>query len=214
MRKLHMAARKKGELPVWLTLRREADFARLKTWPFWRTMIIYFCVFSIVGHMVEYPYCWLGMKFFGTVDPTSEVLANPFKPFFVYGIGIVFCCVLLEPFKSYLHFRIRNPKVAMFVFYVISVFLGMGFELGQGFLQNQPVDGVYPLWDVSTYPGNILGQAWIVNDVLIGLIITVIVWIVLPPCNYYVSHLDADVANLACFLIVVGTAILTFITYT
>ena len=158
-------------------------FSRLLTWPFWRTMILYFCIVSVVGHLIEYPYCWLGMTLFGSVDPTSEVLANPFKPFFVYGVGIVLCCVLLEPFRGFLLRRFSRPVVALLVFYVVSVFIGMVFELTQGFLQNQPVDGVYPLWDVSDHPGNILGQAWIVNDIFIGLLITFIVWVVLPWVN-------------------------------
>ena len=106
-------------------------------------MIIFFCVFSVVGHLVEWPYCWIGMTFFGSVDPTDEVLANPFKPFFVYGIGIVLCCIFLEPFRAFLLKKFGNPWKALAVFYVVSVFLGMVFELTQGFLQNQPVNGVY-----------------------------------------------------------------------
>ena len=188
-------------------------FSRLRTWPFWRTMILYFCIVSVVGHLIEYPYCWLGMTFFGSVDPTSEVLTNPFKPFFVYGVGVVLCCVLLEPFRELLLRRFSRPSAALLVFYVVSVFIGMAFELTQGFLQNQPVDGVYPLWDVSDYPGNILGQAWIVNDIFIGALITLIVWVVLPWANGLVDRLSERTANRLCAIVVVATAILTVLTY-
>ena len=188
-------------------------FSRLRTWPFWRAMILYFCIVSVVGHLIEYPYCWLGMTFFGSVDPTSEVLTNPFKPFFVYGVGVVLCCVLLEPFRELLLRRFSRPSAALLVFYVVSVFIGMAFELTQGFLQNQPVDGVYPLWDVSDYPGNILGQAWIVNDIFIGALITLIVWVVLPWANGLVERLNDAAANRLCAIVVVATAILTVLTY-
>ena len=188
-------------------------FSRLRTWPFWRAMILYFCIVSVVGHLIEYPYCWLGMTFFGSVDPTSEVLTNPFKPFFVYGVGVVLCCVLLEPFRELLLWRFSRPSMALLVFYVVSVFIGMAFELTQGFLQNQPVDGVYPLWDVSDYPGNILGQAWIVNDIFIGALITLIVWVVLPWANGLVDRLSERTANRLCAIVVVATAILTVLTY-
>ena len=188
-------------------------FSRLRTWPFWRAMILYFCIVSVVGHLIEYPYCWLGMTFFGSVDPTSEVLTNPFKPFFVYGVGVVLCCVLLEPFRELLLRRFSRPSAALLVFYVVSVFIGMAFELTQGFLQNQPVDGVYPLWDVSDYPGNILGQAWIVNDIFIGALITLIVWVVLPWANGLVDRLSERTANRLCAIVVVATAILTVLTY-
>ena len=176
-------------------------------------MILYFCIFSVVGHLVEYPYCWAGMTFFGSVDPDSEVLANPLKPFFVYGVGIVLCCIILEPLRNALLRASRKPWAALLAFYLISVLIGMAFELTQGFLQNQPVNGVYPLWDVSDHPGNILGQAWIVNDLLIGALITFIVWVLLPPFNWFMKRMSSGTANKACAIIAAATAILTVVTY-
>ncbi len=195
------------------TLAAGAGFARLRTWPFWRRMVLFFCIVSVVGHLIEYPYCWLGMTFFDSVDPESEVLTNPLKPFFVYGVGFVLCSIFLEPFREFLLRRLPRPAAALAVFYVVAVFIGMAFELTQGFLQNQPVDGVYPLWDVSDHPGNILGQAWIVNDLLIGALITLIVWVVLPWAHNLAGRLDERTANRLCAVVVVATAILTIVTY-
>ena len=104
-------------------------------------------------------------------------------------------------------------KVALLVFYVVSVFIGMAFELTQGFLQNQPVDGVYPLWDVSDHPGNILGQVWIVNDVFIGALITFVVWVVLPWLHGLAMRMDERTANRVCAIVAVATAVLTVATY-
>ena len=176
-------------------------------------MLLYFCIFSVVGHLVEYPYCWIGMTFFNSVDPASEVLANPFKPFFIYGIGIVLCVIFLEPLRQALLNRMSSPAKAVLVFYLIAVFIGMAFELTQGFLQNQPVNGVYPLWDVSDHPGNILGQAWIVNDLLIGALITLVVWVVLAPCYWASRRIPYRTSNILCAVIVAATILLTIATY-
>ena len=182
-------------------------------WPILRKLGIYFCAFSVVGHLVEWPYCWAGMKFFGTVDPAAEVLTNPLKPFFVYGFGIVLCSIALNPLRDCLKDKCPTKGHAFLSFYAISVFLGMAFELIQGFTQNRPVDGVYPLWDVSDYPGNILGQAWIVNDILLGALMTFIVWVVLPPLDRAMDRLSDTAANRLFAAVVGATLLLTAITY-
>ena len=53
-------------------------------------MVIAFCVFSMVGHWMEIPYCMFNDYFFGTVEEDTLVFADPFYPFCVYGIAAVF----------------------------------------------------------------------------------------------------------------------------
>lgn len=191
----------------------EATLARFKTWDFWRAMIACFFVFSVIGHLLEWVYCFIGVTFFNSMDPTAEVLTNPFKPFFVYGIGIVICAVVLDPIKWMMLRKFSSRRTAFIVFYIMSVFLGMIGELTQGFLQNQPVDGVYPLWDVSIYPGNILGQAWIVNDIFIGAIITFAVWGLYPLISRRIGKLAEPWATINMLLIVAAVGTLTLFTY-
>ena len=186
----------------------------LKSWKFWRTVIIFFCVFSWAGHTVfEWPYCAAGATFFGSVSWDDEVLANPLKPYLVYGIATTVCFVFLIPFKHWICERVPSKWRALLVFYVISVFLGMAGELIQGFLQNQPVDGVYPLWDVHDYPGNILGQAWIVNDIFLGLLITVGTYHIVPKCHRWLIKIDDKHSNILCAVVVAVFAILMVVTY-
>lgn len=186
---------------------------RLRTWQFWRLMIVCFCAFSVIGHLMEWVYCYLGAVFFNTVDMDAEVLTNPFKPFFVYGFAIVFLVTALEPIKWIMLNKFNEKWQALLAFYIMSIFVGMAGELTQGFLQNQPVDGVYPLWDVSDYPGNILGQAWIVNDIFFGLVITVAVWLVYPLIAKQSGKLPEHLANINCSVIVAITFVLTVVTY-
>ena len=187
--------------------------SRLKTWQFWRAMIVCFCAFSLIGHLCEWVYCYFGAVFFNSISMDAEVLTNPFKPFFVYGIGFIVCAVVLDPIKLFMIDKLGNKKKALGVFYIMGVFLGMAGELIQGFLQNQPVDGVYPLWDVSNYPGNILGQAWIVNDILLGALITFIVWVVYPLVDTQIGKLEDRVANIHCAVVAAAFLVLVVVTY-
>ena len=191
-----------------------ASFRRLATARFWYNKLIYFCVFSLLGHLlIEWPYCWVGATFFNTLDPTAEVLTNPFKPFFVYGVAMLVIGVFLDPLKDALRERFAKRRHALAVFYVISVFLAMAGELIQGFLQNQPVDGVYPLWDVHDLPGNILGQAWIVNDVLFAVAITFATWVLYPVCERLLGKLTGRRARVNAIIVVGLFIALCLITY-
>lgn len=191
-----------------------ASFRRLATGRFWYNMLIYFCVFSVVGHAcIEWPYCWFGATFLDTLEPTAEVLTNPFKPFFVYGFAMIFIGAFTDPLKDALRERCNKRWQSLLIFYILAVFMGMAGELIQGFLQNQPVNGVYPLWDVHNLPGNILGQAWIVNDIGFGFVITLATWVIYPACEKLMSALTGRAARINA-LIILGLFIpLCLVTY-
>ena len=70
----------------------ELRWSTLGTWPFWRNLAVYSCVFSLVGHWLEIIYCTF-MDLFGIVDEDSLVWNDPFYPFLVYGVGCVVCAV-------------------------------------------------------------------------------------------------------------------------
>ena len=191
------------------------SFKRLKDWRFWRNMVIYFCVFSVVGHWAEWGYCLFNDHFFGIVDPNSGVWNDINYPFFVYGFGVVIAAIILVPYRAMLiRWRQSGIKAGLH-FYLVGVFVAMAMELTQGFLQNQPdANGNYPLWDNSQLPGNILGQAWIVNDVLIAALLFVFCWIVYPLFERLFGKLPDRVMNILTILIVVGMAFLTYYEYT
>ena len=190
------------------------SFRRLTSSRFWYNMLIYFCVFSVVGHTcIEWPYCWFGATFLGTLEPTAEVLTNPFKPFFVYGFAMIFIGIFTDPLKDMLRERCSKTWQALLIFYVLAIFMGMAGELIQGFLQNQPVNGVYPLWDVHDLPGNILGQAWIVNDIGFGAVITLATWVIYPACEKLMSALTGRRARINAIVIVTGFIALCLVTY-
>ncbi len=149
---------------------------------FWRGMAIAFCAFSIIGHWMEIPYCLFMDWAFGIVDDNSLVFADPMYPFLVYGIAAVLAALVLVPLRDYM--RIHRPSFARAVieFFLLAVFASMMGELIMGLLLNQPdpYTGLYPLWDNSYLPGNIFKQAWIVNDILLGALVTLYVWVLYP----------------------------------
>ena len=145
-------------------------------------MAIAFCVFSVVGHWMEIPYCLLMDAAFGIVDDNSLVFRDPMYPFLVYGIAAVLCALVLVPVRDWLRKRVTSRKRAVFIFFIMAVFAAMAGELIMGWMLNQPdpYTGLYPLWDNSTLPGNIFKQAWIVNDILLGALVTLYVWVLYP----------------------------------
>ncbi|KGI72740.1 putative ABC transporter permease [Eggerthella lenta] len=135
---------------------------------FWRNLAVYFCVFSVLGHWMEIVYCSF-MNVFGIVDADSLVWDDPMYPFLVYGVGVVVCALVLMPLKTALVARRATLVSAGIQFFAVTVVVCMLMELAMGFMLNQPnAAGEYPLWDNSQLPFNILGQAWLVNDLALA----------------------------------------------
>lgn len=180
-------------------------YSRLRTWEFWRNQMVYLCLFSVLGHWFEFPYCVLTDTLFGIVEDDSLVWDDIMYPFPVYGIGSVICVITLVPLRDWLCERLKRKTLAAAVFYALAVLFSMCMELAQGFLQNQPDEnGVYPLWDNSQLPLNILGQAWLVNDVLIALIVFVYVWALYPFLERCIAKLPKRVADIGAAVVVVA----------
>ena len=186
-----------------------------KRFAFWRNLIVYFCAFSWIGHWMEIPYCLFNDFFFGIVDDNSVVFTHPLEPFMVYGIGVIVCIMVMVPLKNALVKHNKRFWLAAVEFYVIAVFLSMMMELVMGLLMNQPdpVTGVYPLWDNSQLPGNILQQAWIVNDVLLGAILMLYTWVVYPACQKLYGKMPWRTAEIVSAIIIIAFIIVCIIEF-
>jgi len=175
---------------------------------FWRNIAIYFCVFSVAGHWLEILYCTF-MRLFGIYDPDSLVWADPWYPFLVYGIGATICALALIPLKEKLIYRRKTVWGAGIQFFIITVFVCMFMELAMGFMLNQPnAAGEYPLWDNSKLPLNILGQAWLINDIVLGGAATVYTWLLYPLCDKLLANVSPYLMNLVSIVTVIGFTIL------
>lgn len=180
---------------------------------FWRNQAVYFCLFSVLGHWMEIVYCNF-MNIFGIVDPESLVWDDPMYPFCVYGIGVLVCALVLVPLRIQLVRRRKTMADAAVEFFIITVLVCMAMELTMGLILNQPdAAGNYPLWDNSQLPGNILGQAWIVNDVGLDAVAMLYTWVVYPLCQKALAKVPIRIMNAASAIIVVGFVVLCVVKF-
>lgn len=180
---------------------------------FWRNLAVYFCVFSVLGHWMEIAYCSF-MNLFGIVDADSLVWDDPMYPFLVYGVGTAVCVIVLVPLKTRLVERRRTLAGAGVQFFIVTVVVCMLMELCMGFMLNQPnAAGVYPLWDNSQLPLNVLGQAWLVNDVALGAVAMLYTWVIYPLCQKALAKLPLRVMNLTAAVVVGGFVVLCVVKF-
>ncbi len=183
----------------------ERAFWRPKTWAFWRSVIIYFCIFCIVGHWMEAAFCLL-IKYGivpGIYDPNSQIWSDWLYPFPVYGFGTVACILVLYPIKNFLQRKIPNAWGPVVVSFIINTLVCSAIELTLGLLQNQPVNGVYPLWNYSTMPFNFMGQICLQNSLAFGAVATLMTWVVYPSLEKLMSKLPNNIANVVFIVVVV-----------
>lgn len=83
-----------------------------------------------------------------------------------------------------------------------------------GFLLNQPdAAGNYPLWDNSQLPGNILGQARIVNDICLGVVAMLYTWVIYPLCQKALAKVPIRVMRPAAAIVVAGFVVLCVVKF-
>ena len=180
--------RKQLQLQAW-------DIWKPTTWEFWRNMIIYFCLFSIVGHWMEAGLC-LFIKYGivpGIYDPNSGIWRDYLSPFPVYGAGMVACGLLLYPIKTKLEEKLGGVWKPLLASFVVNTLVCAVIELILGFTSNQPVNGVYPLWDYSTMPFNFMGQICLQNTTAFGVVATLMTWAVWPALQRLSAKMPNDV---------------------
>lgn len=187
-----------------------------KTWPFWRNLIIYFCVFSVVGHWMEAAYCTL-IRFGlipGTYDPNSQIWSDWLYPFMVYGVGAVACVLLLYPIKTKLESVISRRGLALTVSFVINALVCTLIELVMGLMLNQPgPDGTLPLWDYSNMFMNFMGQVCLQNALAFGAVSTAMTWLIYPMLEQATRKVPSQVMQVVFVGVVIGFAILMALYY-
>ena len=182
---------------TWLRRLNGPDYYKPNTWEFWRSLAINFYLFNILGHWAEIPYCTFMDRCFGIVDENYELWTDPwYKPYWVYGSGVVVMTIVIEPLKEWLLDKCRSTAGALFATFGIATALAAFMETVFGFICNMPDEnGVYPFWDNSQLPGNILGQGWIVNDLVMGVMCVLYVWVIYPAICKWLRDMGPFGAN-------------------
>ncbi len=192
-------------------LDEEESFFRPKSWAFWRNLIIYFVVFSIVGHWMEAGVCLL-IKYGivpGTYDPTSQIWSDWLYPFPVYGIGFCACALLLYPLKNWLQRKIGRQFPALVLSYIANALVCTVIELVMGLITNADLQ----LWDYSDMFCNFMGQVCLQNALFFGFAATVMTWLVYPALERMFRRIPNEAGTGILIIAVVGCAILYALYY-
>lgn len=164
---------------------------------------------------MEIPYINF-MSLFGIVDPSYAGHWEPwFCPYWVYGIGSVCVTLVLEPWKEHIQKKRKTIWGAFLETFVYITIIAAVLETGIGLLINQydPALGKFPYWDNSILPGNILGQGWIVNDLLLGIIGSIYLWVFYPAIDDGLALCSNRLANIICATCIILLIISSLFSY-
>ena len=153
---------------------------RVRTWQFWRDLVIYFIVFSFLGHWAEILFCRLILAgvFMGGYDPTNAMLWDQWLfPFSAEGTALAMVVLLLHPLKQHLQRRFDGRVLpALACSFLANAAVCTSIDFITGITCNLD----YQLWDYRDMPFNFMGQVCLQNSMVYSIAATLIVWVVYP----------------------------------
>lgn len=177
-----------------------------RRWPFVRNLIIYFIVFSILGHWMEAGMCqfirlgWVQGKY----DPSNTMLWRDWLyPYPMEGAAVVVIALLLYPLWQYLLKRFK-PIVAYALSFVANALTCGAIEFVMGLIVNSN----YQLWDYRDNFGNLMGQVCLQNVLAFGVAASLIAWVVYPLLERLIARVPRDTMNIVFVVIAVIGGIL------
>ncbi|MBO7674803.1 MAG: hypothetical protein J6S63_07315 [Atopobiaceae bacterium] len=178
-----------------------------KSWPFWRNNIIYFIVFSILGHWLEASYCLL-IKYGlapGEFHAENTMLWRDwFYPYPMHGTAVVLMGLILYPLFLSLKKRFKGRLVPYLASYGANVLTVTIIELAGGLMFNANLQN----WDYTNMPFNFLGQVCLTNSLLFGVAASIITWWVYPMCERFIARVRPATMNIAFVVIAIIGALL------
>ena len=172
---------------------------RVRTKVFWRDLMIYFIVFSLLGHWAEMLFCQLIVSgvFMGDYDPSNAMLWSQWLfPFTAEGAAAVAIVVLLHPASRWL-LKKTNGRVwlAVLLSFLLNVVVCTSIDFTTGMVANQD----YSLWDYRALPFNFMGQVCLQNSMVYSIAATLIVWVFYPLLDTALRRMPRGVANAIAF---------------
>ena len=176
-------------------------------WPFVRNLIIYFVVFSVLGHWMEAGMCqfirlgWVQ----GEYDPSNTMLWRDWLyPYPMEGAAVVIIALVLYPLWQYLLRRFKNPIYAYVISFFANALTCSAIEFTMGIIVNSN----YQLWDYRENFGNIMGQVCLQNALAFGVAASVIAWFVYPTLERWLARVPNDTMNIVFVVVAVIGGIL------
>ena len=165
------------------------------TWPWFRNLVLYYCVFSIVGHWAEIGFCWLIVLgvVMGDYDFTHAQLWDWWLcPYPAEGIAVVLVALLLFPFKEWV---LKKTGGRVWLTLIISFIVNMLVCASIDFTTGITANANYELWDYRDLPFNFMGQIVLQNTLVYSIAATFIVWVVYPLMAKWLHRMPPRYAN-------------------
>ena len=161
--------------------------------PFIRNLVLYYCIFSTLGHWMEAGFCYLvslGL-FQGDIDFNNTMLFRDWLyPFPMHGVAVVLVALILWPLKEALARRF-NRWVTLVISFFVNMLFCTAIEFTGGMLFNRNLQ----LWNYTDIPFNFMGQICLQNAIGFGLAATLIVYVVYPYLELAIARIPPDVMN-------------------
>ena len=162
---------------------------RIRTWAFWRDMIMYFIMFSFLGHWAEMLFCLLieAGVFMGDFDLGNTMLWDQWLyPFSAEGIALIMIVLLLYPFKEWLVKKTHGRTlVALLLSFLVNALVCTSIDFTTGITANAD----YSLWDYRALPFNFMGQIVLQNSLVYSIAATLVVWVIYPLMDRIMARL-------------------------
>ena len=165
------------------------------TWPWFRNLVLYYCVFSIMGHWAEIGFCWLIVLgvVMGDYDFSHAQLWDWWLcPYPAEGIAVVLIALLLFPFKEWV---LKKTGGRVWLTLIISFVVNMIVCASIDFTTGITANANYELWDYRDLPFNFMGQIVLQNTLVYSVAATFIVWVVYPLMAKWLHRMKPRYAN-------------------
>lgn len=183
-------------------MKKAKDFTSWRSWHFWRDLVIYFVVFSLIGHGIEIVITG-GLWLITGDGPTYGIFDNLLEPYSIYGSAVVIF-ILFATFLPRNFLRTRN---------VLPIFILTGLacavlEYACGAFMVWRF-GQNPYWDYHDQPFNLQGQICLRNTLFFGLIATVFILWLYPRLEKILHKLSSARLDILMIFLVVAFVILS-----
>ena len=118
--------------------------------------------------------------------------AHNMNLFFIYGIAVAFCGLVLYPVYLKLRERFPHQWQALLASFLFNTLFCVAAELILGFLFNAD----YSAWDYRDQFMNFQGQICLLYTLAFGIMASIITWCVYPMLENKFSNLNRDVFRL------------------
>ena len=178
-----------------------------RSWPFYRNLIIYFVVFSVLGHWMEAGFCQLirlGIVQGEFHAENTMLWRDWLYPYPMHGTAVILIAVFLNPLFNKLKKTFKNKFAPYVVSFVINALICTLIEFCGGLMFNAQLQN----WDYSNMPFNFMGQICLQNAIGFGVASSVIAWWLYPMMERQIARVRPAVMNIVCVVVAIAGGIL------